>query len=97
MNVLNPPLMRSPMESLPGTLPLACSLLASLLASADYNVQLADEDESWGSESCATYLALDGLADVLSGVVDGVADLAEDTLVGSVTFGSRHFDWVGGW
>ena len=48
-------------------------------------------------ESCATYLALDGLADVLSGVVDGVADLAEDTLVGSVTFGSRHFDWVGGW
>jgi len=39
---------------------------------------------------------LNGLRDVLGGVVERVADLADNTLVGSVGVGSRHFDvWVG--
>jgi hypothetical protein len=41
-------------------------------------------------------VALDGLGDVVGGVGDGVADLADDALVRLVGVGSRHFDgWVG--
>ena len=36
--------------------------------------------------------ALDGLGDVVDGVVDRVADLGGDTLVGCVSVGGRHFD-----
>jgi hypothetical protein len=40
---------------------------------------------------------LDSLGDVLGGVVEGVADLTDDALVGSVGVGSRHFEVVVGW
>jgi hypothetical protein len=41
-------------------------------------------------------VALDGLGDVAGGVLGGVADLTDDTLVGLVGVGSRHVDgWVG--
>ena len=44
--------------------------------------------------------ALDGLRDVVGGVLDRVGGLAEDALVGSVGVGSRHFGrfgWLVGW
>jgi hypothetical protein len=41
-------------------------------------------------------VALDGLGDVVGGVGNGVADLTDDTLVGLVGVGSRHFECWGG-
>jgi len=45
-----------------------------------------------------TNLALDGLRDVVGSVADGVDGLADDTLVGCVCVGGRHFDegWLFG-
>jgi hypothetical protein len=42
-------------------------------------------------------LALDGLGDVVGGVLDRVDGLADDALVGVVGVGSRHFECWGGW
>ena len=44
-------------------------------------------------------LALDGLGDIVGGVLYRVDGLADDALVGGVGVGSRHFDevWLGGW
>lgn len=44
-----------------------------------------------------SYLALDGLRDVVGGVADGVHGLSDDALVGSVGVRGRHFERCGGW
>ena len=41
--------------------------------------------------------ALDGLRDVVDGVLSGVGDLADDALVGSVGVGSRHAEFWCWW
>ena len=38
-----------------------------------------------------TYLALDGLRDVVRGILKRVGDLADDTLIRLVDVGGRHF------
>jgi hypothetical protein len=43
-----------------------------------------------GLLGCLGGLALDGLRDVVGGVLDGVDGLADDALVGCVGVGSRH-------
>jgi len=42
-------------------------------------------------------LSLDGLGDVVGGVLDRVDGLADDAVVGVVGVGGRHFEWLGGW
>jgi hypothetical protein len=50
-----------------------------------------------GLLGCLSGLALDGLGDVVGGVLDRVDGLADDAVVGVVGVGGRHCDvrWVG--
>lgn len=45
-----------------------------------------------GLLGCLLCVALDGLRDVVGGVLDGVGGLAEDTLIWLIDVGSRHDD-----
>jgi hypothetical protein len=49
-----------------------------------------------GLLGCLSRVALDGLGDVVGGVLDRVDGLADDAVVGVVGVGGRHFD-VWGW
>lgn len=51
-----------------------------------------------GLLGCLSRVALDGLGDVVGGVLDAVDGLADNALVGCVGVRSRHFDVrLGGW